>query len=181
MGRVQDVVATDGPRGDDLRPVVEAARAALDQEFQRAERFDSKTRGQMTLAGTWFAVVQAVAAVALRDNTPTAWVIAIAAGAGIAGIALFWSMRSSAQVWKLREQPAVNHETLEDMLAAAERDPATFGRQLVQLYRNLLGHAQDVNERRAAAVDSATTAWWWALALAFGELVVALMSRIFGA
>lgn len=84
--------------------------------------------------------------------------IAIAVGAGVAGIALFWSMRSSAQVWKLREQPAVNHETLEDMLAAAERDPATFGRQLVQLYRNLLGHAQDVNERRAAAVDSATTA-----------------------
>jgi hypothetical protein len=181
MGTVQQIEARGGLSGDDLRYVVEAARTALDQEFQRAERYDTKARGQMTLAGSWFAVVQAVAAVALRGNTPTGWIIAIASAAAIAGVALFAAMRTSAKVWSLRQQPAVNQATLEDMLVAAERDPQAFGRQLVQLYRHLLGHAQEVNERRADAVDAATSVWWWALGLTLVELAIALLSRVFGA
>jgi len=170
----------EGASGEGLKQVVEAARKALDQEFQRAERYDAKSRGQMTLAGSWFAIVQAVAAVSLRGDTSTGWAIAIAVAAVVAGFALFSAMRRSAQVWKLRPQPAVDQQTLEDMLLSAEREPDRFGRQLVQLYRNLLGKAQQVNSDRADAFERATGAWWWALALAFVELGIALASRIFG-
>lgn len=169
-----------GAPGEGVKQVVEAARSALDQEFQRAERYDAKTRGQMTLAGSWFAVVQAVAAVSLRGDTPTGWALAIAAAAVIAGVALFWAMRKSARVWRLRPQPAVNQETLEDMLSSVDREPERFGHQLVGLYRNLLGNAQAVNAERASALEGATGAWWWALLLAFAELAIALASRVFG-
>ncbi|MCP9490253.1 MAG: hypothetical protein MSC31_10310 [Solirubrobacteraceae bacterium MAG38_C4-C5] len=180
MSTTQPMDLEHGATGEGLKQVVEAARKALDQEFQRAERYDAKARGQMTLAGSWFAVVQAVAAVSLRGDTPPVWATAIAIAAVVAGIALFTAMRRSARVWKLRPQPAVNQETLEDMLLSAEREPERFGRQLVLLYRNLLGKAQQVNADRASALEGATGAWWWALALAFAELAVALASRVFG-
>lgn len=180
MSTVRSRETPHGPSGEDLNQVVEAARAALDQEFQRAERYDAKARNQMTLAGSWFAVVQAVAAVTLRGDASTAWVGAIAASAAVAGVALFIAMRLSAKVWKLRLEPAVNQETLEDMLSAAEREPETFGQNLVRLYRHLLGKAQEVNESRATAFDGSTVAWWWALGLAFAELALALLSQIFG-
>jgi protein-S-isoprenylcysteine O-methyltransferase Ste14 len=169
-----------GAPEEGVKQVVEVARSALDEEFQRAERYDAKARGQMMLAGSWFAVVQAVAAVSLRGDTPNAWALAIAAAAVLAGLVLIWAMRQSARVWKLRSQPAINQETLEDMLSSAEQDPERFGHELVLLYRNLLGNAQDVNAKRASAFEDATGAWWWALALAFAELAIALASRVFG-
>lgn len=169
-----------GPTAEGLKQIVEAARNALNEEFQRAERYDAKARGQMTLAGSWFAVVQAVAAVSLRGDTPAVWAVAIAVSAVIAGVALFSAMRLSARVWSLRSQPAINQETLEGMLSSAEREPEQFGHQLVMLYRNLLGNAQQVNADRANALERATSTWWWALALGFAELAVALASRVFG-
>lgn len=168
---------TKAPDGD-LKPVVDAARAALELENQRAERLDSKARNQMTLAGSWFAVVQAVAAVALRSKTPLGWVIAIGVLAAFGGVALVLAMRQSAQVWKLRPQPAVTQETLEDMTLSAQQEPETFEEKLVLEYRHLLGHVQQENANRADALDAATT-WWWAT-LGFGlvELAVALLARI---
>ena len=181
MTTVEHTEIGGGPSGDDLRQIIDAARGALDLEFQRAERLDAKTRGQVTLAGSWFAVVQAVAAVALGERAATGWIGAIAGTAVVAGVALVVSIARAADVWKLRPQPAVDQATLGDMLTAAEREPDTFGRQLVQLYRNLLGHAQAANESRALALDRATKAWWFALVLGLVELAIALASRIFGA
>ena len=169
---------TRTPDGGNLKPVLDAGQAALALENQRADRLDSKARNQMTLAGSWFAVVQAVAVVALTEHTPLGWVIVIAATAAVAGAALIAAMRQSAKVWMLRPQPAVTQETLEDMTLAAQREPGTFDAQLVQQYRHMLGHAQEVNASRADALDAAT-AWWWAtLGLALAELAVALLARI---
>ena len=135
----------------------------------------------MTLAGSWFAVVQAVAAVVLSHRTPLGWVIAIAATAALAGLALIVAMRESTNVWKLRPQPALTQETLEDMADAAKRSPETFSEQLVLQYRHMLGHVQEQNNARASALDTATSWWWIALGLGFVELAVALLTRIFNA
>lgn len=161
--------------------MVAAAQSALELENQRADRLDSKARNQMTLAGSWFAVVQAVAAVSLRAHTPTGWNIAIAATAALAGVALICAMRQSAKVWMLRPQPAVTQETLEDMTLAAQQDPETFDERLVQQYRHMLGRIQKVNETRADALDAATMWWWATLGLALVELAVALLARILNA
>jgi hypothetical protein len=169
------------PHNGDLEPVLSAARSALEFESQRADRLDSKARNQMTLAGSWFAVVQAVAAVVLSHRTPLGWVIAIAATAALAGLALIVAMRESTNVWKLRPQPAVTQETLEDMTAAAQTNPETFSEQLILQYRHILGHLQEQNNARANALDAATAWWWVTLGLSFTELAVALLTRIFNA
>lgn len=166
------------PDGGDLKPVIDAAQAALDLENQRADRLDSKARNQMTLAASWFAVVQAVAAVALKAGTPRGWVIVIAVVAVIAGVALVVAMRMSAEVWKLRPQPAVTQETLEDMATAAQTEPETFEERLILQYRHILGHAQETNERRADALQAATVWWWLTLGLALVELTVAFLARV---
>ncbi len=41
-----DAVTQSDKSSDDLKHVLDAARDALDREFQRAERFDAKARGQ---------------------------------------------------------------------------------------------------------------------------------------
>jgi uncharacterized protein YneF (UPF0154 family) len=180
VSTVRQITAPGEASGDDLKYIVDAARDALEQEVGRAERYDAKARNQMTLAGSWFAVVQAVAAVAIRPNTPSKWVVGILLAAVVAAGGLILAMIASAKVWKLREQPAVNHETLNEMLDDARRKPSTFGEDLVQLYRNLLGHAQERNDERADALDESTRTWWWALSLGFIELAVALLSRVSG-
>lgn len=181
--------AIERPQGGDLKPVIDAATSALELENQRADRLDSKARNEMTLAGSWFAVVQAVAAVALGSaavlgrnvheaQTPVGWVIAIAVTAAFGGLALFGAMRQSTQVWKLRDQPAVTQETLEDMTQARRSDPEHFEEQLIVEYRHLLGYAQKNNETRANALD-AVTRWWWAtMGLGLLELILALIARI---
>jgi hypothetical protein len=169
------------PHDGGLEPVIDAAKSALEFENQRADRLDSKARNQMTLAGSWFAVVQAVAAVVLAAHTPIGWVIALGATASVAGLALIIAIRLSANVWKLRPQPAVTQETLEDMTQAAQENPETFSEQLVLQYRHMLGHLQEVNNARVNALDAATFWWWVALSLAFVELTVALLTKIFNA
>lgn len=61
---------SDSAVGDNLKHILDAARAALDGEFARAERFDAKARGQATLAGSWFAVTQAVAVASIGWSSP---------------------------------------------------------------------------------------------------------------
>lgn len=165
------------PDGGDLGPVIDAAKAALDLEDQRADRLDSKARNQMTLAGTWFGVVQAVAVFALASKTPVGWVISIAATAVLGGVTLGLAMWASNEVWKLRPLPAITQETLEDMVLAVKMNPETFATQLVQQYRHLLGHAQATNEKRADFLDVATRWWWATLAIGLAELALALLTR----
>src|SRR4051812_43085316 len=84
---------------DDEKLVVEAAQNAVAQEFQIAERLDTKARNQMTVAGTWYALVTALAGVALRvwiDRGLNDWLVAtiiVCAGVGAACliVALFFS------------------------------------------------------------------------------------------
>jgi hypothetical protein len=178
MGAVRHMSASSGADDADIQQIVDAARSALDQEFSRAERYDLKSRNQITLAGSWFAVVQAVVAVAVGPSTSSEWIAAVLVAAAVAAGALILAIIACAKVWQLKEQAAINHETLEDMLDAATSQQRTFRSDLVQLYRNLLAEAQLVNEKRATALESSLESWWWALALGFVELGVALISRI---
>jgi hypothetical protein len=176
VGAVRRVEADEAAANREaLQHVIEAARDALSQEFERAERYDAKARNQMTVAGSWFAVAQAVAAVG--PNTPGEWIAGILLAAVVAAVFLILATIASAKVWKLRDQPAVSQETLEDMLAAARKSANSFGEDLVRLYRHLLGHAQSRNEERAAALDGSLLSWWCALGFGFVEVCVALLSK----
>lgn len=170
------VAAPTGPKPDPQDLLIEAAREALDREDARLERLDAKARGQMTLAGSWFAVVQAVAAVALRNGMPSGWLIAVGVGALAAATALIIAMAQSAKVWKLKTRPAIGTSTIDAMKAAVT--DADFKDKVVQQYQHLLGKAQIANYERAQALDKSARAWWVALALGLVELAIALLARI---
>lgn len=163
---------------DDRDLIIDAAREALEREDARAERLDAKARGQMALAGTWFAIVQAVAAVALNAGIPNGWLIAVGVSAGAAAVALVVAMAKSAEVWKLKSRPSIGTKTIDAMTAALHKD--TFKEEMVQEYQHLLGKLQIVNHERAKALECSTVAWWWALGFGLAELAVALLARIVG-
>ena len=71
-----------------LAHVLDTARATLDGEFARANRLDEKARGQATLAGSWFAVTQAVSAIATGTSASKGWIIGLAVGLGLQAVTL---------------------------------------------------------------------------------------------
>ncbi|MEJ7656104.1 MAG: hypothetical protein WKF33_03625 [Thermoleophilaceae bacterium] len=180
-----DAVTQSDKSSDDLKHVLDAARNALDREFQRAERFDAKARGQATLAGSWFAVTQAVAAVSLQPSMRSGWFIALACLVALQAVALIGLLLASARVWRLQERPDIGEEALEGMeQAAKERDPE-FASKALGLYRYVLYYAQEANARRAEALEAtngkwwtAGSTWWWAvLCLGLVEVLTALLAR----
>jgi hypothetical protein len=97
---------------DEMNFVLDAARDALAQEFQIAERLDSKARGQMTFAGAWFAIVQAVAGIAMRGPLSTGWAAAVVGTAATAAVALAWCFLRHHEVWKLRPETGFNSDAI---------------------------------------------------------------------
>ena len=88
-----------------LPEVVSAARAAVEQEFQISERLDSKARGLVVLAGQWFAVAQAVSAVAYSTKNPHDWMLYTVAGLAAAGaVALGATFVFAWKVWRVRDE-----------------------------------------------------------------------------
>lgn len=168
--------ASSTTAANDLKHVLDVARTALDREFQRAERFDAKARGQATLAGSWFAVTQAVVAVALRSQTPRCWVVVILAVLLLQGVALIILLARMARVWRLHDRDDVGPETI-----AAMRDSvgdADFADRAVDLYSGILEGAQDANEQRTDALQSAIPIWWAVLAIGLLEMAAVVASRV---
>jgi len=163
---------------EDLKQVLDTARAAMDQEFARAERFDSKARDRATLAGSWYAVVQAAAALSLSTQTHTWWIVGVAAEAVLGAIALVVVLYGTMQVAKLRTRPSVGEETLEAMKLAAGSDD--FAAKSIDMYRDLLYRAQEANDQRADALDRKRYSWWPVLLIGVAELLTALLSRAVG-
>jgi hypothetical protein len=183
----QDMARSATPP-DDLKHVLDTARDALDHEFQRAERFDAKARGQATLAGSWFTVAQAVTALSLRSgHVPHGILIVVLAALGLGAVCLFLLLRASSQVWRLKTRNDVTPATLEAMADAAKNGDPDFALNAIYTYRNILSGAQQANAERARALDPESNRWrsapgfWWGV-LGFGlvEIAAALLSRVVG-
>jgi hypothetical protein len=174
------------PSGDvksdeEMKLVVDAARAAVAQEFQIAERLDAKARNQMTVAGAWYAVVQTFAGITLRVliDSPDhhRWLFAlIVAFAAVAGACLIVAMLYSYGVWRLHQESEITHEGLGEMLDVA-RDPTDeLGEKLVAHYQSILALRRLNNKKRAERFKHSVPWWIAALSLSLGELVLALFA-----
>lgn len=174
---------TDGsPASKNLPIVLDEARAALDAEWQLANRLDEKARGQATLAGAWFAVTQAiVAAAVVGAHLQKGWVYGLAAGLALQAVCLVRLLIASARVWTLRTERGVGVASLIAMQADANADPVAFVSKAIDFYATILAAARQANTERANAFDdklgskSYTSAmfWWWRV-LGFGLLEIAL-------
>jgi hypothetical protein len=81
------------------------ARAAVEQEFLISERLDTKARALVVLAGQWFAVAQAVSAVAFATKKPHDWMLWTVAGTALVGaIALALLFFFCWRVWRIRDE-----------------------------------------------------------------------------
>ena len=160
-----------------LSEVLSTARAAVEQEFQIAERLDSKARGLVTIGAQWFAVAQAVAAVAYATHRPHTWMvwavggIAFVAAAALATLFVFCSM-----VWSIRDEEAVSPRGLLQMRDAVLHEQALV--KLVDHYASILRDRRVTNRSRADALATAQWTWFAAMALPLLELGFALATRL---
>jgi len=171
---------TGDPPPEAVSEVLNAARAAVEQEFAIAERLDAKARGLVTLAGQWFAVAQAVSAVAFATKDAEDWMLFAVGGTALAGaVTLGLLFVFCWRVWQVRDQPAVTPNGLMQMHATAASDPEA-AKLLVQHYAAILRDRRAPNKKRSDALRVAQGLWFVAMALPLGQLGFALATRLFG-
>jgi len=178
VSAVEHVSASPNAQPEEVSALLETARSAVAQEFQVAERLDAKSRNQVAVGGAWYAVVQATAAIAIKqyvDNGGSSWLFAaIVALASVSGVMLAVAILYSYSVWKLRDEQEITHESLQEMSTAA-RDPSVdLLSQLVDHYGFILWTRRKNNKDRVASFRKSTP--WWIGSILFGivELIVAL-------
>jgi hypothetical protein len=166
--------------GEALREVIEVARTAVAQEFEIAERLGNKARSQVTLAGQWFAVVQAVSGIAYVKSVH-GWKLFAVGGLAVAGgIALVVTFALAREVWKRREHQEVSPRGLIDMGEQAKRlDDVEFLERIIVHLASVLQSQRAANKERNDALDRAEKAWFVAMALPLAQLGFALAARLF--
>jgi hypothetical protein len=170
-----------GGHPESSRLIAEAAKAAVDQEFELTNRLDSKARNHMAIAAGWFGAVQAVTASSLAaTGLDRNWVWAGGLLIVLGGAALCLAMWMSYQVWRLRIEKAVAPSELTTMLDLAERPDVDIQRRLAEYYIALLEHRRTSNAKRREALKKSL--WWWgaALVIPFVQLILAMAARLYG-
>jgi len=167
---------------DDLKAVVSYARDLVDREIARADRIDGKSRAQVQLAGQWFAIVQAVLAVALNLNKDDFGLLVwLAAGCALlGGLALAASVFFSWGVWRLNSRVESTAPEALPMLVenAGNREHGTMHMLVSQLEYELRVRRR-VNAGRVANQRKAEVAWLIAMGIPLLELCFALSSALF--
>ena len=184
--RVSVVASRQGQGGGDLDHeeglAVDAARAAIEQEFKIAERLDAKSRNQLAVIAGFFAVAQSAAAITLRatfDATRSGYLVALLIVAAISGgIAILAVLLLHLKAWRLQDEEDVAPEGLREMLAAA-RDPGRdFAADLMEHYADILTTRRGNNRKRVSTIDSARP---WVIVAAMTTLLeLALAITILG-
>jgi hypothetical protein len=167
------------PPSDDLKAVLDVSRAQILQEFQISERLDNKARNQVALAGTWYALAQAVAGIALRTHGGTsAWSVLIVVLAAFAGATLAITMIYSYRVWRLRPENDFTPDALRQMLSDAEENRSVI-EGIVRTYANTLSTRRENNAARDAAFTTSTNWWMISVGLTLSEIFIALAAVVF--
>lgn len=164
--------ASNGDLAHDEELAIEAARAAIEQEFKIAERNEAKSRNLLGAIAAWFAVVQPAAVFALRDSantTETGYLVAsLIIAAAVAGAAAFVVLVLHVRAWGLKDEEDVAPEGLHEMLAAARDPHRDFASDLITHYSDLLTTRRANNAARAHTFDIARR---WVIVAAMTTLV----------
>ncbi len=179
MAITPDREATSQAGPDDARLIVDAARSAISQEFQVAERLDAKARNQVAVGAGWFALVQGIAAIAIKqqlDSRTNVWFSVLIAIAVVGGLALGLSIFFSYQVWKLRDEQEITHESLEQMAAVSKGGEVELVDELAKHYGFILWTRRQNNADRASDFSNSVTPWVLGLLAGLAELIVALVA-----
>lgn len=157
------------------------AQALVAQEIQRAERLENKARQQVVLAGQWFAIAQAVLAVALNKETiDHRWLLWVSCGFGVAGgLALAATIFMSWRVWRLGDEHELTPAALTQMRDQASVDHTQFLRDLITHYASILQRRRARNATRADRQGEAEIGWLVTMGLPLLELGFAVAAVLF--
>jgi hypothetical protein len=140
--------------GTQLGLLLDSARAMMDEEFQRAERIENKSRNQFTVIGAYFAVVMATTAGVLNvlvanHQKLQAWVPPSVGGTALAStIAIFVAGGYSFRAWRTRKQDALDASTIRDYVPWAERGNVAVVKQLIEAFTGILDDRRAQNASR---------------------------------
>jgi hypothetical protein len=160
--------------------LLSSATAIIDEEFRRSERIDAKSRNQVALSATFFAIVQAGVIgllngvlAASEGHKASSFVPWLAAAGGLAGAALVVAVVVSYRSWRLLDDPALGIKTIQDYLGPARDGNPAVGARLVDAYAKIAEGRRANNSKRTDALESATKACGVAVAFIAIELVLA--------
>lgn len=166
---------------EDLKHIANAAQAAIAQEFQITERLEGKARNQVSVAGAWFAVAQAVSGVALGVAAlGKGWVVALGILAAIGAGTLIWLIIASRGVWRLYEEKEIGSKALDELLGMAHDPNTEVLEVLVRQSAWTLDTRRDNNRARAKAFERAQRIWFFALAIPLAQVLLAFLARAIG-
>jgi hypothetical protein len=172
-----------GSSATQLSILLSAATAIIDEEFKRSERLDSKSRNQITLAGSFFAVVQAVVvglingSLGATEETPaSSFVPWLGVAAVIAGIALLIAVRFSYRAWRLQDDDALSPNTIDAYRESARQGNPAVGVKLIGAYTKIARSRRANNKVRAESLESAAIACGFVMALIGAELILSFVA-----
>jgi hypothetical protein len=172
-----------GASATQLSILLSSATAIIDEEFRRSERIDAKSRNQIALAGTFFAVVQAGVIGLLNgvlgareDHQASAFVPWLAGAGAVAGFALVVAVFVSYRAWRLLDDPTLGVKTIRDYLEAARDGNPAVGVKLVGAYAQIAEGRRVNNRLRTDALEHATVACGLAFACITVELILAFVA-----
>lgn len=166
-----------------LSILLSAATSAVDEEFKRSERLDAKSRNQVTVAGTWFAVTQAVV-VGLVNGAlgpdlaqgASGLVVWLAVAGGVGAVLTVAAVITSYNAWRLRDDPTLSIKTIRAYVDAARAGNPAVGVKLVAAYADVAEGRRTNNASRARAVDRAALACGFAMIAVASELLLAFIA-----
>jgi hypothetical protein len=161
-----------------MRSVLDATRTSLELELIRAERLEARAQRSVTLAAAWFAVVQTVVTISLKNGMLPAWEIALGLSALAATVALAVTAWRLSRVWRLTPDPTVTRDALVDVAATFRDQPEAGAEALMGDFEHIIHYAQDRNSVRLAALRAAEGWWWVALSCGLVELFLAQAARL---
>lgn len=168
-------------RSSDLGSVLTVGRAAIDQQFALAERLDAKARGQVTIAGAWFAVVQAVASGAFGiPRLADTWVLVITILAAGGALLLLATMALSANVWRLRVESEIEPDGLVMMANDARSPGVDAAGKMVAHYADVLEERYVNNADRARWFKRSQRVWYGAMFVPLAELGTSFAAQALG-
>ena len=177
--RHEQVAGDDRGVPETTKLVISAAESSLSWEYQYTDRLEGKARQQATMAGAWFAVVQASAAAIIASGKPSgSWVLVLCIAAIIAAGCLIQSYQRISAVWKPLDEILIQPPELVTLEQDAEEDPRQMAHELIVLYANMLQQRRENTRLRSAALIASERWWWAALTAAFIELGVTFAARV---
>ncbi len=155
-----------------------AARAAIEAEGRFAERYETKARGQATLAGSWFAATQVIALASAVAHIQKGWIIVLIVGLIAQAACLVVMLEASAQVWRLQAEQDLGTGSLKAMNRDVGLPAREFASKAIDFYCRILDSTRAANKTRAEAFGTAWHWWWPVLGIGLAEVAVALLARL---